>query len=55
MKKKIAMLLSSLLVVSMLSGCGSEATVNTESNVTTTTENQNTQTTEPVNITVCRK
>ena len=36
----------------MLSGCGSEATVNTESNVTTTTENQNTQTTEPVNITV---
>ena len=52
MKKKIAMLLSSLLVVSMLSGCGSEATVNTESNVTTTTENQNTQTTEPVNITV---
>lgn len=51
-KKKIAMLLSSLLVVSMLSGCGSEATVNTESNVTTTTENQNTQTTEPVNITV---
>ena len=52
MKKKIAMLLSSLLVVSMLSGCGSEATVNTESNVTTTTENQNMQTTEPVNITV---
>lgn len=52
MKKKIAMLLSSLLVVSMLSGCGSEATVNTESNVTTTTENQNTQTTEPVNITI---
>lgn len=46
------MLLSSLLVVSMLSGCGSEATVNTESNVTTTTENQNMQTTEPVNITV---
>lgn len=34
MKKKIAMLLSSLLVVSMLSGCGSEAAANTESNTT---------------------
>ena len=54
MKRKIAMLLSSFLVVSMLSGCGSEATANTESSTTTGTENTQTVTeqAEPVNITV---
>ena len=55
MKKKIAMFLSSLLVVSMLSGCGSETTAtNTESNTTTGTENTQTaaEQTEPVNITI---
>lgn len=54
MKKKIAMLLSSFLVVSMLSGCGSETTANTESNTTTGTGNTQaaTEPAEPVNITV---
>ncbi len=54
MKRKIAMLLSSFLVVSMLSGCGSEATANTESSTTTGSENTQTATeqAEPVNITV---